>query len=198
MKMQRWLLTLVLFGVTPLALAQTEPPSSTGRSAQMLRRVRHLAIQAGGRLKPFDSFARETLTQLTSQPKWEREDPVETLLNLLSDPSAWQEVPILSVPFVPLREALGLDAKTTHVSYQGLVSTRKLMRMLPAIVQKQQQDEKLTMLENETMDLYGRFVTITRLFQQELYLVPPPEVSELVWLPILKPVGTPEGSGRRL
>ncbi len=134
---------------------------------------RYRPVLHNGRVKPFDSFARETLYQITGRPAWGRQDPVETLRSILDEPNRWQEELILSVPFVPLREALGMSRKTTHISYAQLVSERKLMRMLPPIVEKQQRDEKLSMLENETMDLYGRFVALSRLFQREVGFVSP-------------------------
>jgi len=153
-------------------------------SPEGMETVRHLAIQQGGRVKPLDSLARETLDRLTGSPRWKNQDPVGTLLSILVEPDRWQEEPLLSVPFGPLREALGLDRRTTHVSTSELLSTKKLMRMLPAIVEKQQRSEKLTMLENETMDLFDRFVLFTNLIKQELNMVPP--MDGRVWQPVLQ------------
>ncbi len=175
------LLSIVLIGVSPVR-------AETKISTETLETVRHLAIQQGGRVKPLDSFARETIDRLTGSPVWKGQDPVETLLSILAEPDRWQEEPFLSVPFGPLREALGLDRRTKHVSYSELISTKKLMRMLPAIVEKQQRGEKLTMLENETMDLFDRFVAFTNLIKQELNLVPPP-AGERIWLPVRQPAG---------
>jgi len=159
-----------------------------------LETVRRIAIQQGGRVKPLDSFARETLDRLSGSPRWKGQDPVETLLSILSEPDRWQEEPLLSVPFGPLREALGLGRRTARVSYSDLLSTKKLMRMLPPIVEKQQRSEKLTMLENETMDLFDRFVGFTNLIKQEFYLVPP--ASGSVWLPVQKAAGPSAAWGR--
>ena len=143
-------------------------------SPEALESVRILAIQHNGRHKPFDSFARETLDHVTGQPRVGREDPVETVLSIIAQPDQWQSRPLLWVPFGPLREGLGMDLKAPHVSYNALVATRALMRMLPAIAQKQQRDEKLTMLEQETWDVYERFAALSALFDQRLELVPPP------------------------
>ena len=90
---------------------------------EIFETIRRLAIQQGGRVKPFDSFARETLDRLTGSPRWKGQDPVETLLSILTEPDRWQEEPLLSVPFGPLREALGLNRRTAHVSYSELLST---------------------------------------------------------------------------
>ena len=157
-----------------------------------LKILQRLAIQHNGREKPFDSFAREVLEQVTGSPHVGRAHPAETVLNLLAAPDAWQDAPLVYVPFLPLREALGMDRKASHVSYNELVATRKLMRMLPVIVAKQQRDEKLSMLENETMDAFQRFVALSNLFEQKLSLVPPPpDSAERTWRSVLEPQGYP-------
>ena len=161
-------------------------------SPATLTTLRHLAIQHHGRLKPFESFARETLDFLTGRPRWGPTDPVQTVLWILADPERWQKEPLIWVPFVPLRDALGLDPHTSHVSYADLIATRKLMRLLPAIVEKQQRDEKLSMLEAETMDCYERFATLNSLFEQDLRVVPPRSSADQVWLPIFEPTGYPQ------
>ena len=163
----RSLRTWLGFGLLAAALTGLSP------TPDVLHTVRPLAIQHNGRYKPFDTYAREVLDSLSGSPQVGRQDPVATVLAIAAEPERWQDEPLLSVPFIPLREAIGLDRKTGHVSYNHLVGTRKLMRMLPAIVEKQQRDEKLTMLEQETMDLYERFVTFNGLLQQDLMMVPP-------------------------
>ncbi len=153
--------------------------------------LRHIVIQHNGRNKPFDSFARETLKLVTGKARWKEQDPVQTVFAIIAEPESWQAQRLIAVPFVPLREALGIPRTTSYVSYDALVSTRKLMRMLPAIVQKQQRDEKLSILEQETMDLFQRFVALSNLLEQRLPLIPPSGSSDRVWLPILQPQGYP-------
>ena len=156
-------------------------------SSAALETVRHLPIQDRGRLKPFDSFARETVKRLTGSPTWQGQDPVETVLSIVASPEAWQDQALIAVPFVPLREKLGLGRETTHISYDEVVATRKLMRLLPAIVEKEQRSEQLSMLDNETMDVYRRFVTLNQLLEQELHLVPPSTAGNAPWLPHAHP-----------
>ena len=99
--------------------------------------MRLVAIQHNGRHKPFDSFAREALDQLSGTPRPNGQDPVVTILSMIADPEAWHAAPLISVPFKPLREGLGMPLTDSRISYDGLLATRKLMRMLPPIVQKQ-------------------------------------------------------------
>jgi len=151
--------------------------------------LRYLAIQHNGRLKPFDSFAREVLEQITGSPRWHGEDPVETVLAMISAPDRWQDVPLIAIPFHPLREPLGLGPKTTHVSLNELIATRTLMRRLPPIVEKRSNGEKLTMLDNETWDAFERFSSLSQLFEQKLHIVPPASATERSWLPVSSPDG---------
>jgi len=158
---------------------------------ETLDAVRPLAIQHNGRHKPFDSFARETLDHITGSPRIGREDPLLTVLSIIAQPESWQAKPLLAVPFRPLREALGMDPKASHISHEELVTTRRLMRMLPPIVEKQRRDEPLTMLEQETMDLFDRFVVFSNLIEHRLELIPPPSVSDPNWRSIQQPEGYP-------
>ncbi len=191
---------VLVVGLSALfADAMSAQPSSVSRtpapvalSSPALGQIRCLAIQHNGRVKPFDSFARETLETITGQPRVDHQDPTATVLSIIADPDRWQEVLLVSIPFGPLRESLGLDRKTTHVSYHQLVASRKLMRLLPPIVEKQQREEKLTIAEEETMDAFQRFVALSGLLEQKLPLVPPPPTalrSERTWRQINEPTG---------
>jgi len=152
--------------------APSNVPDVPSIPSRQLDAVRQIAVQHSGRNKPFDSFARESLWLITGSSQIGAQDPVATVLAIAAAPSEWSGAKVLAVPYGPLREELGVDAKTTHVSYNELVETRRLMRMLPAIVTKQQRNEKLTVLENEAMDMYSRFVTFTELMRQDLRLGP--------------------------
>jgi len=76
------------------------------------------------------------------------------VLSSIAHPEHWQEQPLIAIPFRPLRDALGLNPATTHVSQSELIATRTLMRLLPPIVAKQERDEKLSMLEQETLEAF--------------------------------------------
>ena len=156
-------------------------------SSSTFQTVRRITIQHNGRVKPLDTFAREMLRLVTGSDRFKSENPVRTVLSIIAEPEHWQDQPLIAIPFMPLREKLGLSRTTTHVSYNQVVETRALMRMLPAIVQKQGQEEKLSMLEQETMDVYERFVAFSGLLNQKLNLVPPP--SGETWLPISESAG---------
>src|SRR5947208_3410664 len=73
-----------------------------------------LAIQDGGRRKPVDTFAKETLLRLTGRATYAAANrtwqPNEFILSmLLDDSSQWQKEPMILVGYRPLVEQLKLD-----------------------------------------------------------------------------------------
>jgi len=159
--------------------------------------LRRLAIQHNGRHKPFDSFAREAVRFITGRDRWDGQDPLDTAWAIIAEPERWQAAALISVPFVPLREALGMPRTAAHISYDELIATRRLMRLLPAIVEKQRRDEHLSLLDHEALDAYQRFVLFNSLIEQRLELVPPPGTAAN-WLPVLEPAGHPEAAQQQI
>ena len=170
------------------ALALLTPVAFAKLPEKVVERIRSLPIQHNGRLKPFDSFARESLEQITGSPSYGGDDPARTVASWISRSEDWQDTPLIAVPFVPLREKLGMDPHAKYISMAELMAERRLMKMLPAIVQKQQRGEKLAMLENETMDAFNRFVALSKIFEHDLAVVPPdPGSVSQVWRSLSKP-----------
>jgi len=192
MTWKRW---AIIAGVMAATLAsgwamaqEASTRSSVMMSKRALAALRRLPIQHQGRHKPFESFARETLDHVTGSPRIDGHDPVVTVLSMIAFPEEWQVRPMIWIPFRPLRVVLGMDPKRSHSSHEELVTTKRLMRLLPSIVEKQQRDEKLTMLEQETMDAFDRFVAFSNLVEHRLELVPSPPGNPS-WRSIQKPSG---------
>jgi len=147
--------------------------------------VAQLPVQHNGRAKPFESFARETLSLITGSETFGKASPVATVLHMIAFPEKWENEPILSIPYRPLRLELGLSSKQSHISYQGLFAA-SFMKRLPPIVAKEEASEKLTIRENEIMDLYNRFTTLHAIFSGDLRLIPSGGGKDVVWLPLTR------------
>ena len=144
-----------------------------------------LPIQHNGRVKPFESFSREALSLMTGSETIGGASPVATLLHMIAFPDQWENEPLLSIPYRPLRQELGLSPKQSHISYQGLFAV-SFMKRLPPIVAKEASHEKLTLLENETMDLYNRFTILYAILSGDLRLVPSADAKEATWLTLTR------------
>ena len=75
--------------------------------------LRGIAIQAGGRTKPLDTFARETARRVTGAKPFGFErvhklEPTEWVLSMVASPDRWRAEPIVKVTHAGLRAAAGL------------------------------------------------------------------------------------------
>lgn len=182
MSKRLWILSLfvcVVFFSARTSFAVAIPQLSKNAEQEIAR----LPVQFNGRVKPFESFAREILEIVTGSPSIGNRSSVLTVLHMIAYPEKWESEPILSVPYRPLRKELGLSPKETHISYQGLFAAG-FMKRLPPIVAKEQASEKLTFLEQETMDLYNRFTVLHGTFSGDLRLIPSSSTVEAVWFPL--------------
>jgi ABC-type transport system involved in cytochrome c biogenesis permease subunit len=124
----RWLIPLLALDVAVLALgayllfasAAVAPPAERrivvpfADNEAVLASFRAWVVQDDGRLKPFDTFARESVRTVTGRERFEGNDPVAvTLAWLLGDAHAkagdWEDYPFLLCDYPELRTLLYRD-----------------------------------------------------------------------------------------
>src|SRR5205823_12656795 len=89
-------------------------PSAANSDGLDFKQFGLLAIQDGGRRKPIDTFARETLIRITGRStyidkagrKWQ---PNDFVLSALLDTHDWKNEPMMLISSGQLIEQLGLD-----------------------------------------------------------------------------------------
>src|SRR6202035_1533412 len=93
-----------------------------------------LAIQDGGRRKPVDTFAKETLIRITGRStytdkagrKW---TPNDFVLSDLLEMHDWKNEPMVLVSLGKLKEQLGLDKTQGRSSFAQLTALPELNRL---------------------------------------------------------------------
>jgi len=146
-----------------------------------------LAVQEGGRRKPMDTLARETLVRLTGQRdvtafgrKWEASD---FLLSLLLDTQDWKKEPILLVGFRPLTERLGLDPTRKQFSYEELSHVAALTALVQEAHDVRDQGDKPDRLHQEAENTAGRLALFAQVENGDVFLiVPAPKDVKQAWL----------------
>ena len=114
------------------------------------------ATQQGGRLKPFDTLARETLLFLTGKyTRWQLSSEQLYLGLLLSDSSPWLQLIEIREP--ELRTELGFLKTQRLVSVAELESAHLAERVQPFLQQQQENSHSLTALQKSWIELYNQF-----------------------------------------
>ena len=94
-----------------------------------------LAIQDGGRRKPVDTFAKETLIRITGRSthtdktgkKWR---PNDFVLSALVETHDWKNEPMVLISSGQLIEQLGLDKTQRRFSFAKLTASAELQRLV--------------------------------------------------------------------
>src|SRR5437764_14126958 len=116
-----------------------------------------LAIQDGGRRKPVDTFARETLIKLTVRSTytsvgrtWQAND---FLLSMLLDTHDWKSEPMILVSLGELKERLALPNEQRRFSFTQLTALPELNTLASQAHALRKAEKPLNRLQSEVMSV---------------------------------------------
>ena len=92
-----------------------------------------LPVQSAGRVKPFDTFARETLRFVYGQDRFQNASAVEILLSWLLFPNFWQEKEFVQIQDSRLKKALSMDKKKQLFSPNEILKNPHFIREIEEI-----------------------------------------------------------------
>ncbi|MCA9782713.1 MAG: c-type cytochrome biogenesis protein CcsB [Candidatus Cloacimonetes bacterium] len=146
-----FLLILLAFGTSVPAMAQTLDP---GPAAS-------LTVLEGGRFKPLDSFAWESVRSIYGKSHYKdkagkRWGATELVLSMASQPDLWADAPMVRVDFLELKERLGLPLHEKYFSYNQLRNSEQLSPLVEEARKVSGKPDLATKLTRETEMLYGR------------------------------------------
>jgi len=157
---------------------------SLGLSASLpaadLDAVRAIAVQDGGRLKPLDTFARETARRVGGARAFGAEsmsskEPVEWLVAMMADPAYWKTVPMVRVAQADLRGLIGLPADRDRFSFDELVRNPAFLSEIEKLQARFQggAEPKLTPVEEALSSLYNTLNLLAGIYSTEGVMVVP-------------------------
>lgn len=143
-----------------------------------------IAVQSGGRMKPLDTLARETLRVFHGKDTYAGRAPVEVLLSMLFNPRFWENHEFILVSYHPLKRDLGLEVEKKYFSLASLRANEKLMPLFQALQNKEQAQEKLDDYFQAVARIRNQFNYFSVLVAGRLFaLVPPrPNAENNNWL----------------
>lgn len=159
-----------------LVVALTLLVGFSALAAKPGRELAKLPVQDAGRVKPFDTFAKEMLELVYGKSKFEGREATEIVLTWMLSPTAWADKKIFEVRNHQLLETLGFDKSQRYFSGDQIFPTDKFTQLRQELQAKRETKEKLNpyyqavqRLENQ----YGVFQEIAS--GKMLRLVPPKE-----------------------
>ncbi|OFZ10953.1 MAG: hypothetical protein A2Z20_08890 [Bdellovibrionales bacterium RBG_16_40_8] len=102
-----------------------------------------LPVQDGGRIKPYDTFARETLNLLWGKETYHGRDATNVVFSWMLIPKDWDNTEFLLIRHSGLREALNLDNKRLYYKPADIMVSNRFVLLLQDLKNKRAAREKL-------------------------------------------------------
>ncbi|MFZ1218954.1 MAG: cytochrome c biogenesis protein CcsA [Chthoniobacterales bacterium] len=180
------LLVGTLWRAAPV-VAQTASMPAADSSSLDFKQFGLLAIQDGGRRKPVDTFARETLIKLTGKSTytsgaktWAGND---FILSMLLDTHDWKSEPMILVSLGELKEKLALPAQQRRFSFAQLSALPELNALAGEAHALRKAEKPLSRLQSEVMSVSERLALFAHIMDGSAFLlVPAPEKTTDAWI----------------
>jgi cytochrome c-type biogenesis protein CcsB len=166
-------------------IAQDQAPITTSADTSGLnfRQFGLLAIQDGGRRKPIDTFARETLIRITgrstytdkAQRTWRPDDFV---LSASLETHDWRNEPMVLVSLGQLKERIGLDKSQRRFSFEQLVASAELQRLTNEAHALKRAEKPLDREQQEALSVSDRLALLVNVMNGSALLIVPASKSE--------------------
>lgn len=149
--------------------------------------LRTLPVQDGGRIKPIDTAARESIRLVTGKERYRGHDPLALCLAIERDPAAWQREPLIHVPYIELRAMLGLAEDAQHATPATVRTSEKLSQLIAEAQQQRQaaqvhnEDPRLSRLQEKALELSQRLAEFDRLASGQRFAIYPKAKEGEAW-----------------
>lgn len=179
--MKHKLMTTLLLFISVLSLGVPEM-----RSGFDWKSIQAWAIQDRGRIKPFDTFAQESVLFVTGKTKWKSLKAPEVVFSWLTVfDKEWEDEEFIRVDYKPLKEALGLEERRQYFSPDELKNLSSLLPLLREASQKQQRKERLSTLDKKAIELDNKKALLEAIVTgSTLAILPNPQGLSETWFPL--------------
>jgi cytochrome c-type biogenesis protein CcsB len=141
-----------------------------------------IPIQDGGRVKPLDTFARETVRSITGHETFEGRSAMDLVWDWLSHPMGWEARDFILVENPDLRALLGVSKDQKRVSPHLLQGQEGFMELAKNSYVKQQKKITLNSMEQESLEVLTRLQRLEDLESGDsLRVIPIPDPQTQRW-----------------
>lgn len=150
--------------------------------------IRYMPVQDGGRIKPYDTFAKEVLEVVYGKQKYKTESGETApayliVLTWMLSPDSWTSRPLFEVNHFDVKNKLGLEKEKKYFSSSELFGSDKFQNLMQELADKRQSQEKLTPYFQALQRLQNQMIYFRELAAGRLLRIMPSPDSE-TWLSV--------------
>lgn len=140
--------------------------------------IKYLPVQDGGRIKPYSSFARETLEMIYGKTSFEGRPASEIVFTWMLAPQNWQSKKIFEVRNHQILKNLALPEGERYFTGDELFAGEKFQLLRQELAAKRETREKLDPYFQAVQRLENQFFTFQELAAGRLLKIVPPKEGE--------------------
>lgn len=145
--------------------------------------LKTLPVQSGGRVKPFDTFARDSLRFIYGKTKYNKRPAVDVLMSWVLLPDHWNKTEFILIRDAVLKKALNLDQNKILFSPGSLLQNKNFVQEVTELRVRQQNKEPLDDYFKSVQKLENRII-LYQAFQRGEVPAWVPVSNESSWLPL--------------
>ena len=173
----RFLVLAVLLPLSGVCFAQNADMPAADSSWLDFKQWGLLAIQDGGRRKPVDTFARETLIKITGRSTYKAGaktwQAADFILSMLLDTHDWKTEPMILVSLGELKQRLGLPEQERRFSFAQLTALPELNALAGQAHALRKAEKPLSRLQSEVLSVTERLALFAHVMDGNAFLLAP-------------------------
>ena len=118
--------------------------------------LKYIPLQEEGRIKPLDTFTRESARLVTGYESFENKSSMELFLDWLTHPDVWEPKNFILVENLGLRSLLGIPKDQKYVSPHFLLNNDGFIAYAKSSYAKKEKKITLNPMEKEALMVFGR------------------------------------------
>jgi len=148
-----------------------------------------MVVQQGGRKKPLDTVAKETVAKIHGATTYKhddiKEDAMTTFMSLWLNNRDWNTEPFVLFSYRPLKERIGLNPDQKYFSFETLMTNSALGDVVREAHRKELEEQDLSRDEREALTLEDRLtLMLGSVNDNTISIVPHPTDVKGKWLGI--------------
>lgn len=154
--------------------------------------LKALPVQDSGRIKPYDSFAREMLEIIYGKSKFEGREATEIVMTWVLAPQTWQDKKIFEVRNFEILQAMKLPKDQRWFTGEELFSNERFALLRQELQGKRESQEKLDPYFQAVQRLENQFVIFQEIAAGRMLKVVPPKEGDS-WISVADLEGEAQG-----
>ncbi|WP_038017408.1 cytochrome c biogenesis protein [Synechococcus sp. PCC 7335] len=148
-----------------------------------------IVVQQGGRKKPLDTVAQETVARIHGATAYKHdgivEDSMTTFMSLWLNNRDWNQAPFVLFSYRPLKEKVGLDPDQKYFSFQTLMTNQALGDVVRQAHKQDLEGEDLSRDQREALAIEDRLtLMLGSVDDNAIAVVPHPADTKGKWMGI--------------